>query len=146
MSRRRNTVDNRINVRIAQVVYTIVLWPAEIPAARAGIGLSPTAATRRGAAPLANLEFPCRRSVQIVFADSRELQMTEWRLLMFGWMIAFLVLALVAAVFGFGGIAAALVGVAQVLFVIFVVLFVAAFVRYLVTGRSTPDVVVVSRE
>lgn len=47
---------------------------------------------------------------------------------MLGWALTFLVVAIIAAVFGFGGIASASAGIAQVLFFIFVALFVAALV------------------
>jgi len=43
---------------------------------------------------------------------------------MLGWAVVFLIIALVAAVFGFGGIAAASAGIAKLLFFIFLVLFV----------------------
>jgi uncharacterized membrane protein YtjA (UPF0391 family) len=49
--------------------------------------------------------------------DFRELRMLHWALV-------FLVIALVAAVFGFGGIASTAAGMAQILFVIALVLFV----------------------
>jgi uncharacterized membrane protein YtjA (UPF0391 family) len=39
------------------------------------------------------------------------------------WAIAFLVIAIIAAVFGFGGIAGAAVGVAKILFFVFLALF-----------------------
>lgn len=39
--------------------------------------------------------------------------------------IVFLVIAMIAAVFGFGGIASASAGIAQLLFVVFLVLFAA---------------------
>jgi uncharacterized membrane protein YtjA (UPF0391 family) len=57
--------------------------------------------------------------------------------IMLRWAIAFLVIALVAAVFGFTGIAGAATGIAQILFFIFLVLFVIA----LIAGRSRPPVV-----
>jgi uncharacterized membrane protein YtjA (UPF0391 family) len=41
--------------------------------------------------------------------------------------IVFFVIALIAAVFGFGGIAASAVGIAKILFVIFLILAVASF-------------------
>jgi uncharacterized membrane protein YtjA (UPF0391 family) len=44
------------------------------------------------------------------------------------WAATFLAIALIAALFGFGGIASASVGIAQILFVVFLVLFVAALV------------------
>jgi uncharacterized membrane protein YtjA (UPF0391 family) len=43
---------------------------------------------------------------------------------MLGWTITFLLIALVAAAFGFGGIAVAAAGIARILFFIFLVLFV----------------------
>ena len=57
---------------------------------------------------------------------------------MLRWAIICLILALVAAVFGFGGIAAAFVDVAQILFFVFIVLFVLATVVALVQGRRPP--------
>ncbi|HEU5312952.1 MAG TPA: DUF1328 domain-containing protein [Candidatus Udaeobacter sp.] len=47
---------------------------------------------------------------------------------MLGWAITFLIIALVAAVFGFGGIAAASAGFAKVLFFIFLVICVLFFI------------------
>lgn len=44
------------------------------------------------------------------------------------WTVVFFVIALVAAVFGFGGIAASAVGIAKVLFLVFLVLAVVSFV------------------
>ena len=42
--------------------------------------------------------------------------------------IVFLVIALIAAVFGFGGIAASAVGIAKVLFFVFVIMAVVSFI------------------
>jgi uncharacterized membrane protein YtjA (UPF0391 family) len=41
--------------------------------------------------------------------------------------VIFLVIALIAALFGFGGIAASAVGIAKILFIVFLILAVAAF-------------------
>ena len=46
-----------------------------------------------------------------------------------GWSLTFLILAIVAAVFGFGGVAAASVGIAKILFFIFIVIFLITLVR-----------------
>ena len=43
---------------------------------------------------------------------------------MLGWTITFLIIALIAAAFGFGGIAVAAAGIARILFFVFLVLFV----------------------
>jgi uncharacterized membrane protein YtjA (UPF0391 family) len=47
---------------------------------------------------------------------------------MLGWAVVFLIIALVAAVFGFGGIVAASAGIAKLLFFIFLVLFVISLI------------------
>lgn len=55
---------------------------------------------------------------------------------MLGWAIAFFVLAIIAAAFGFGGIAGASAGIAQILFFIFLALLVITFIARAVRGRS----------
>jgi uncharacterized membrane protein YtjA (UPF0391 family) len=57
---------------------------------------------------------------------------------MLGWVITFLVIALIAAALGFGGVAGTAVGLAKIVFYIFLVLFVISLVYSLVTGRSPP--------
>lgn len=52
---------------------------------------------------------------------------------MLSWSLTFLIIALIAAALGFGGIAGTAVGIAKVLFFVFIVLF---FVS-LIFGRST---------
>ncbi|MEL6585115.1 MAG: DUF1328 domain-containing protein [Pseudomonadota bacterium] len=47
---------------------------------------------------------------------------------MLGWAITFLVVALIAAALWFGGIAGASAGIAQILFFVFIVLFVVSLV------------------
>lgn len=56
---------------------------------------------------------------------------------MLGWALTFLIIALVAAAFGFGGVAGAATGIAKILFFVFIVLFLIA----LVTGRARGPVV-----
>ncbi|WP_166831312.1 DUF1328 domain-containing protein [Thalassoroseus pseudoceratinae] len=56
---------------------------------------------------------------------------------MLGWALTFLIIALIAAVFGFGGVYAAASGIAKILFFVFLVLFVVS----LIMGRGrTPTV------
>lgn len=57
---------------------------------------------------------------------------------MLSWALAFFVLAIVAAVFGFGGIAAGAVEIAQILFFVFLVLFVVSLIVNAVRGRPAP--------
>ncbi|HDZ57746.1 MAG TPA: DUF1328 domain-containing protein [Pseudomonas xinjiangensis] len=47
---------------------------------------------------------------------------------MLSWAITFLVIAIIAAVLGFGGIVGAATGIAKILFVVFLMLFVVSFV------------------
>ncbi|MAI88972.1 DUF1328 domain-containing protein [Ponticaulis sp.] len=55
---------------------------------------------------------------------------------MLGWALAFFVLAIVAAAFGFGGIAGASAGIAQLLFFVFLALLVVTFLARALRGRS----------
>jgi uncharacterized membrane protein YtjA (UPF0391 family) len=57
---------------------------------------------------------------------------------MLSWAIFFLVVALVAAVLGFGGIAGTAVGIAKLVFGVFLVLFLISIVYHFVTGRRPP--------
>ena len=50
------------------------------------------------------------------------------------WTLIFLVIALVAGLFGFGGIASASAGVAKILFAIFLVLFLVSLVVGVIRG------------
>jgi len=56
---------------------------------------------------------------------------------MLSWALAFFIVALVAAVFGFTGIAAGAVAIGKVLFVGFLILAVLSLIVGLVRGRST---------
>ncbi|MAF56960.1 MULTISPECIES: DUF1328 domain-containing protein [Ponticaulis] len=55
---------------------------------------------------------------------------------MLGWALGFFILAIIAAAFGFGGIAGASAGIAQLLFFVFLALLVITFVARAVRGRS----------
>jgi uncharacterized membrane protein YtjA (UPF0391 family) len=52
---------------------------------------------------------------------------------MLGWALLFFILAIVAAVLGFGGIAGAMTGIAQILFFVFLIVFIIS----LFTGMSS---------
>jgi uncharacterized membrane protein YtjA (UPF0391 family) len=56
--------------------------------------------------------------------------------IMLGWAITFLVIALVAALFGFGGIAGTAVEIAKLIFFVAIVLFAISAVIGLLRGRS----------
>ncbi len=55
---------------------------------------------------------------------------------MLWWALAFFVLAIIAAIFGFGGIATAIASVAQIIFYIALVFFVIALIVYLFRGAG----------
>jgi uncharacterized membrane protein YtjA (UPF0391 family) len=58
---------------------------------------------------------------------------------MFGWALTFLVVALIAAVLGFGGIAGFAVEIAKIIFFVAIILFVISAIVGLIRGR-TPTV------
>jgi uncharacterized membrane protein YtjA (UPF0391 family) len=57
---------------------------------------------------------------------------------MIRWAILFLVFAVIAAILGFGGIAAMSVDIARMLFFVFIVLFLITAVLHLVRGGKGP--------
>ncbi len=57
---------------------------------------------------------------------------------MLRWALIFFVVALVAALFGFGGIAVASVEMARILFVIFIILFLVSLIAHAIRGRAPP--------
>ncbi len=58
------------------------------------------------------------------------------RSIMLGWAVTFLIIALVAALFGFGGIAGTAVEIAKLIFFVAIVLFAISAVIGLLRGRS----------
>ena len=54
---------------------------------------------------------------------------------MLGWALTFLIVALIAGALGFGGIAGASVGIAKILFFVFIVLFVVAMIARALQGK-----------
>ena len=59
---------------------------------------------------------------------------------MLRWALAFFIVAIVAALFGFGGIAVASAGIAKILFLIFLIGFLITLVIGLAAGRRIPPV------
>jgi uncharacterized membrane protein YtjA (UPF0391 family) len=68
-------------------------------------------------------------------AQATETPSVEKEIPMLGWAITFLVIALIAAALGFGGIAGTSAGIAQILFFVFIVLFVVALIARALRGR-----------
>jgi uncharacterized membrane protein YtjA (UPF0391 family) len=71
-----------------------------------------------------------RGDESIIFSD-------DGRITMLSWAITFLVIALIAAALGFGGIAGTAAGFAKILFFVFLVMFVVS----LIMGRTRTPVV-----
>ena len=57
---------------------------------------------------------------------------------MLGWALTFLIIALIAGVLGFGGIAVVSVEIAKIIFFVAIILFVIAAVLGFARGRSAP--------
>lgn len=55
---------------------------------------------------------------------------------MLSWTLAFFILALLAAVLGFGGMAATFAGIAKLLFVVFLILFIVSAVMRVARGGT----------
>jgi uncharacterized membrane protein YtjA (UPF0391 family) len=55
---------------------------------------------------------------------------------MLGWALTFLIIALLAAVLGFGGIAGAAIGIAKIIFFVAIILFLISAVAGAMRGRS----------
>ena len=53
------------------------------------------------------------------------------------WAFLFFIVSIIAAIFGFGGVAAASAGIAQVLFYVFLGLFVLSLLVHATTGKSS---------
>lgn len=56
---------------------------------------------------------------------------------MLSWALTFFILAILAAVFGFGGLAGTFASIAQFLAILFVVLFVVTLIANMIAGRKT---------
>lgn len=59
---------------------------------------------------------------------------------MLGWALTFLIVAIIAAILGFGGIAGAAIGIAKIIFFVAIILFVISAVMGFVSGRRSSGV------
>lgn len=55
---------------------------------------------------------------------------------MLHWALVFFIISIIAALFGFGGIASSAVGIAKILFFIFIALFTISLVLGLIKGKT----------
>jgi uncharacterized membrane protein YtjA (UPF0391 family) len=63
-------------------------------------------------------------------------RVSEMEVFMLGWALTFLVIALIAALLGFGGVAGTAVGIAKIIFFVAIVLFLISAVAGAVRGRG----------
>ena len=75
-----------------------------------------------------NFIFP-KRIPEILFLNSKSTTMLRWT-------VIFLIVAIIAAIFGFGGIASGAAYIAKILFFIFIVLFLLSLIFGKKMGRS----------
>jgi uncharacterized membrane protein YtjA (UPF0391 family) len=68
-----------------------------------------------------------------------QLTNTERNDIMLRWALIFLVLAIVAGLLGFTGVAGQSMYIARILFVVFILLFLVGLIYSLVTGRRLPS-------
>jgi uncharacterized membrane protein YtjA (UPF0391 family) len=89
---------------------------------------APRAAHRwQGASGLPKLLFTCEASTAALLPRRASAATTVRELAMLHYAVVFFVIAIIAALFGFGGIAASAAGIAKILFVVFLVLALASF-------------------
>ena len=74
-----------------------------------------------------------------VSPTKRQVPLDEGNVVMLGWALTFLIVALIAAVLGFGGIAGFAVEIAKIIFFVAIILFAISAIVGLIRGR-TPTV------
>jgi len=67
---------------------------------------------------------------------TRKIAWTTRKVAMLGWALTFLIVALIAAVLGFGGIAGFAVEIAKIIFFVAIILFVISAIFGVIRGRS----------
>jgi uncharacterized membrane protein YtjA (UPF0391 family) len=80
-------------------------------------------------------EPPFQKRIGLVVAAARPPKPNSEVLIMLGWVITFLVIALIAGLLGFGGIAGASIEIAKIIFFIAIVLFLVSAVAHIARGR-----------
>jgi len=81
-----------------------------------------------------NLRFPDGLILQAALEVGAESQTEVWTML--GWVVTFLIIALIAGVLGFGGVAGASIEIAKIIFFIAVVLFLVSALVGVARGRT----------
>ena len=76
--------------------------------------------------------------LQVAETCAGETRPINWRCNVLHYALIFFLIAIAAAVLGFGGVSAASAGIAKILFFLFLVLFVVALLYGLITGKNPP--------
>jgi uncharacterized membrane protein YtjA (UPF0391 family) len=104
-------------------------YPARSPSAAGALIASPSGVRETSICDRKKPDRP------LTFPPSQSI-VTEWIPVMLRLALFFLVISLIAALFGFGGIAAAAADIARILFFIFIVIFLALLVAGLMAGST----------
>jgi uncharacterized membrane protein YtjA (UPF0391 family) len=67
---------------------------------------------------------------------TKQEQASKGEIAMLGWALTFLVIALIAAALGFGGIAGTAAGIAQIIFYVFLVLLLISLIMHFARGTA----------
>ena len=81
--------------------------------------------------------FKGNKGILVIWPNLSEINSINY---MLRWSLIFFIVAIAAAVFGFGGIAAGAASIAKILFFIFVILFFVSLVMGLSVGKAVSDV------
>ncbi len=79
--------------------------------------------------------YSTSQALELLAPPNRRSHRPQMEMEMLHYAVVFLVIALIAAVFGFGGIAAGAVGIAKILFFVFVIMAIVTFVLGLLNKR-----------
>jgi uncharacterized membrane protein YtjA (UPF0391 family) len=82
------------------------------------------------------LDYFCSRGATVIVAPSSKSKMQTRVLTMLSWVVTFLIVALIAGILGFGGVAGISIEIAKTIFFIAVVLFLVSAVVGLARGRT----------
>ena len=91
-----------------------------------------------GAPGRRGMEPACLESERCALRAPTPIQALSKEVAMLRWAMGFLIVALIAAVLGYGGLAGTASGIASTLFWVFVALFILSLLVSLVSGRKTP--------
>jgi uncharacterized membrane protein YtjA (UPF0391 family) len=75
--------------------------------------------------------------LELAFVEERRFGRIERRTAMLGWAVTFLIIALIAAILGFGGIAGVAIEAAKIVFFVAIILFAISVIAGVLRGRRS---------